>query len=282
MSDQYDVENALADLLAAVVYPAGSNGPSAAGFPVKIYPGWPTTNMLDDDLAAGVAHISIFDTNTERNTTRYPRDWQQQSVNPATITLGVSGQTVTVGGAMPSPYSVHNLALLMNGLPYTYQVLAGDTLASIAIALAAQIPGATAVGNVITLPSSSQVSVARVGTTGTSVREVKRQERVYQITIWANTPLNRSTLAKLVDPELAATDFLAMPDGYAARLKYRGSKQTDALQKALLYRLDLNYSVEYATTQTDTNNTQVTVGQVNASSQADGSTQYGPVTTTYS
>ena len=39
-----------------------------------------------------------------------------------------------------------------------------------------------------------------------------------------------------------------MPDGFGARLIYKNSMVIDALQKANLYRRDLNYHVEYATT----------------------------------
>jgi len=42
--------------------------------------------------------------------------------------------------------------------------------------------------------------------------------------------------------------FLEMPDGFGARLIYKNSMVIDAQQKANLYRRDLNYTVEYATT----------------------------------
>ena len=116
--------------------------------------------------------------------------------------------------------------------------------------------------------------------TGTSIREIRRQERVFQITVWANTPAQRDVIGAALDISLANTEFLTMPDGYGARMIYRSSMVVDALQKAKLYRRDFMYSIEYATTQTETD-TQITQEQLNTSVQNDGSTQYTAPRITY-
>ena len=284
MASISDVETALVTLIAGAAYPNGVTQPSVANVPIAVYAGWPTSSRLDPDLAAGKTHITVYPTATESNTTRFPKDWKPQTLNTATLSLTVSGQTVTVGGAMPSPFTPHVLSVLVNGIPYPYQVLSTDTIASIATALAALIavgvPGTASAGGVITLPNTARINAARVGITGTSIRELRRQQRVIQITIWSDTPAHRDAVAGPVDIALAATEWLTMPDGFGARLVYRGSPELDSQQKAKLYRRDFLYSVEYATTQTEVD-TQITQEQLNISAQPDGSTQYGPVTTTY-
>jgi hypothetical protein len=276
MADLSDVENALVSLIAQALYPNGTGQASAAGgVPCVVYAGWPVPAQLDADLAAGKVHISVFPRAEERNTTRFGQDWQPLTANTPTLTLTVDGQTVTVGGSIPPANNPHNVVVMANGKPYVYAVLTTDTLPSIATALAAliaaDIVGTVAAGAVITLPSTGRISAARVGVTGTSAREIRRQERSFQITAWADTPAHRDAVISPVDQALAATKFLTMPDGFLARLIYRNSPISDAMQKTRLYRRDLIYSVEYATTQTETD-TQITEEQLGIAAQRDGST----------
>lgn len=284
MADIIDVQSAIVTIVAGAVYPNGIGAASVSGNPIVVYAGWPIPSQLDTDLTAGKTHISVYPTMIEKNKTRYSKDWVQQSVNTATITATIAGQTVVIGGVMPSPFTAHNVAVLVNGLPYVYALQASDTLTSIATALAALIvagvPGTTSSGAVITMPNTANIKAARVGVTGTSIREIRRQERVFQITVWANSPTQRDIIGAALDVALAATEFLAMPDGYGARVIYRNSHVTDDLQKAKIYRRDFMYSVEYATTQTEVD-TQITQEQLNTSVQNDGSTQYTAQRTTY-
>lgn len=270
MADISDVENALVALIAQTLYPNGTGQASAAGVPAKVYAGWPTQSQLDADMMGGTAHVTVFPRPEERNTTRYSKDWKQQSVNTPTLTMTISGQTVTVGGIIPAANNPHNVEVSANGQTFVYAVQVADTLTSIATALAvliaAGIPGTTSTGAVITLPNSARISAARVGVTGTMIREIRRQERLFQATIWADTPAHRDALAQLIDPVLAATPFLLLADQTAARLIYKGSPITDALQKAKLYRRDLLYTVEYGTTQTTTA-TQITQEQFGIAAQ---------------
>lgn len=284
MADINDVENALVNLIAAALYPNGTGQSSAAGVPVVVYPGWPTASRLDADLLVGKAHVTVFSGGPERNTTRYSRDWHEQTLATATLTLTVAAQTVTIGGAMPAPFTPHVLAVMVNGLPHPYQVLAGDTPSSIAAALAAlvaaDVPGTAAAGAVITLPVGARINAARVGVTGTAIRELRRQEREFRTSVWSDTPDHRRAVAGIVDVALGAVDRITLPDGYSARLVYHSAMDVDNQQKAKLYRRDFVYSVEYATTQAETQ-TQITQEQLNTSGRLDGSSQDGPVTTTY-
>lgn len=284
MADINDVETALVNLVAAALYPNGTGQASAAGVPVVVYPGWPTASRLDADLLAGKTHVTVFPTAVERNTSRYPRVWQQQTLNAVTLGMTVGGQQVTIGGAMPAPFTPHVLNVMVNGVPHPYQVLATDTLAAIATALAAlvaaDVPGTAAAGAVITLPAGARINAVRVGVTGIAIRELRRQEREFRISVWSDTPDHRRAVAGIVDVALGAVDRVVMPDGTGARVLYRSNMDVDSQQKAKLYRRDFMYSIEYATTQTEVE-TQITQEQLNSSSQHDGETQYLPVATTY-
>jgi hypothetical protein len=253
--------------------------PSISGTPIVIYAGWPQEDALAKDLAAGRTHVTVFPKAEERNTTRYPEREHVTTPPAPTLTLKVSGPallpgqkffdapgvtwdaggnydvglnrafTVTIGGAVSSP---QNVALRINNRFYAYAVQPDDTLATIAAALgaavAAGISGTTVNGDVITIGSTGRLQAARVGGFGTVAREVRRQERVVAITVWANAPGLRDQIAAAIDVALAQMRFLTMPDGFGARLIYKNSMVVDALQKATLYRRDLNYTVEYATT----------------------------------
>lgn len=89
------------------------------------------------------------------------------------------------------------------------------------------------------------------GTQGVSIRELRRQTRRFQITIWASCFDKRDPVAKAIDSGLAAVYRLAMPDGSQAMLSYVNSIQDDNSQKQGVYRRDLFYSVNYATTQVE-------------------------------
>lgn len=277
MSDISDLENVLANEVTNIVYPqmrfdaggaawdktgvydtpastapdATGKSPSVSGTPIVVYPGWPSSDNLAKALAAGVTHITVFPQAMERNTTRY-QERELIVMPPApTLTLAISKDlgSVTVGGTVSAP---QNLALRVNNKFYTYAVNTGDTLNSISAALAAalavDVSGTSAMGPVITLGPSGRLQAARVGGFATIAREVKRQERVMSIITWANSAQLRDQIAGAVDASLADTRFLDMPDGFGARLIYKNSMVIDAQQKAGLYRRDLNYTVEYATT----------------------------------
>ncbi len=275
MADLTDVGNALVALIAQTLYPNGAGQACVGGIGVRVFQGWPNPQQLDADLKAGIAHVSVFPRPEERNTTRYPKDWQQRSVNMPTLTLAIAGQTITIAGTVPPAGNPHNVTVLANKQPYVYAVQQADSLTGIATALAALIavgiPGTTSAGPVITLPTSGRIGSVRVGVTGTNIREIRRQERQFQITAWADTPAHRDAIIQPIDVALAATQFLTLVDTTAGRLVYKGSMVSDKDQKGKLYRRDLFYTVEYATTQIETD-TQITQEQFNVSNQPDGAT----------
>lgn len=253
MADLTDVFNKLVDMSATAVYPNGTSQPSVCGKDVVLYAGWAIASRLDDDLKIQKVHVSVYARPEEHNTTRYLPDWQDLEVYPAAITLTVAGNTVIVGGTVADK---HNATLIINSKSYSYSVQANDTLSSIAQALADLVSvdlTATVTGSVIEIPGAYSV-VARVGTFGLSMRELRRQERTFQIVVWAATPQLRDTVASAIDVYFAKyllehNQQITLADQSKAKVTYKGSPITDDLQKDRLYRRDLLFSVDYATTE---------------------------------
>jgi hypothetical protein len=261
MADVSDVQDALVTLIGAVLYPSGTGSPSITALPTLVYGGWPQGSQLDSDMLGftngqgGRIHVTVFPTATEKNSTRYFPDYGPVTVVPPTITLTKVGQTITLTGTISTP---QNIALLINNLPYVYAVQAGDTLTTAAAGLAALVAGATSAGAVITIPVSGAITAARAGGSGTAIRFTRTMERTCQITIWADTPANRTATAKAIDTVLSGTEWITFPDGTGGHLKYGSTHIDDMVQKANLYRRDLMYSVEYSTVQS-VNATQVVI-----------------------
>ena len=220
--------------------------PSVSGTPIVVYPGWPSSDNLAKALAAGITHITVFPQAQERNTTRYQEREQVVTPPAPTLALAIGGPallpgqvifdapgvtwdlsgehydggvqrsySVTVGGTASSP---QNVALKINGKFYAYAVQPKDTFAGIAAALgtlvAADIAETSVTGAVIAIGPTGRLQAARVGGFGTVAREVRRQERVMSIIVWANSPQLRDQIAGAVDASLADTRFLDMPDGF--------------------------------------------------------------------
>ncbi len=246
MPDVSEVRSVLVANCAATVYPNGKSAPSIAGVNVKIYPGWPVPNVLQADVRAGGAHVSVFSSPTERKIPNFlGRPYYTLTAGSPTITATVSGRTVTFGGVVSVP---QNIYLLVNGQGYHHPVQSTDTLTSIATVFANQIAGSASAGAVITLPPSHSI-VARVGGVGTSARELKHQEKEFIITVWSPTPALRDTLSSAIDASLAINSSLNFADESINKILYSRTLETDQLEKYQLYRRDIVYSVEYATTQ---------------------------------
>jgi hypothetical protein len=257
MATVSQVEDALATLITAALYPNGAP-PSVLAYPVKIYPGWPDPATLDTDMvetAPGVptaAHVSIYPLPAGRNTTRFPAERVETPAPAKTYTLTAVGQVITVGGAAPNPYVVQNLAAFVGGKPYVVGAAAGNTPTALATALAAliaaDVAGVTRVGPAITIPAGVQIGALRVGSTGSTSKEVRRQEKQYQISAWSSNPASRAAVSDAYDAKLSDTPRLTLADGSVARLTYHGQRDDDFAQKQRIYRRSLIFTVEYATT----------------------------------
>ncbi len=67
------------------------------------------------------------------------------------------------------------------------------------------------------------------------------------MTLWCGDPASRDVASAAVDLALGQLNFITLPDGSAARLRFESTASSDRQEEADLYRRDLVYSVEYAT-----------------------------------
>lgn len=252
MADTADVEEALTTLICTTLLPAdyeqGLAESSLLGPPLRVFRGWPTRRQLDSDLKAGITDVSIFPRPEETNMTRYGREWQPILRHQHTISASISGSSVTFGGSV----SRQNVAIIVDDHYYIYSLQENETLTDLASALATLASMdmvATSSGPTLHLPASIGRLEVRAGGFGTHVREIKRQQRTYQLTFWAATPALRDAVVRPVDELLADIQWLTLADGTTARLLYHNSLVDDGTERVGVYRRDLFYSAEFATTQ---------------------------------
>lgn len=274
MADETDVSNTLVSLITAALYPNGTSLPSIASrgtlgpniitlpSPVqcKIFRGFPTTQQQTDAIRGGYVNVSVFARNgVERNVSRYIITPVPLSPPVHTITAIVVGNTITIGGTVSIPQAV--LVLVGQFWVTSYGVQANDTLTSIAAGLAAlinaQYPGTTSTGPVITLPLNlAGRIIARIAGQGQTITETKRQERAFQITVWAppcgfsnaDADAWRTAVVNVVDPAVSSLIRFNLPDTSVAHIYYEMSMNLEAAQAEGLYRRDMMYWVEYPTT----------------------------------
>lgn len=253
MSDVDDVLDALATLCTGTLYPSGPPSPGQnspiTSCPCRIYPGWPAGKGLDADIAARIVNVSVFaPPGAIENVTRYPiSDYVVTNPPPKTLTATVSGQTIAIGGTVSVP---QNTALRIDGKLYVYGVQAGDTVSSIAAALAALVnvdQPAHASGPVITIDGAHSL-IGRIGGVGQAAFEAGRVRQRFMVTVWAFDPASRKAAGAALKTAIMNTKFLTMPDGWAARMILQGDHFSDDLEKPLIYRRDLFPSIEYADT----------------------------------
>lgn len=253
MADQSDVENALVTAITATLYPNGATQASsiAAGtVTIRIYRGWPVAAALHADLTSGIVNVSVFPAGEPRETTRYPATWQVITASLPTLTVFVEQASVTFGGTTAAGQMA---GLAVNGETYVYLVQTGDTTALVAAALAAQLIAAGLLvqitGATLTVPGVAQL-LARVEQAQTAYRETRRQRQSFRVSCWCSEPLLRDQVAGTIDAALANTAFLTLADGTAARITLAGGATIDQAENAALYRRDLIYAADYATTLT--------------------------------
>jgi hypothetical protein len=248
MADQSDVETTLVDLIAAILYPRGTAAPSILGRLCRVYRGWPHSAALDEDLAAGHVNITVFpDQRHEHVTTRFPAEFQIVTQNIPSYTVSVTGNTATVGG---SPGGGQLVGLLVGQLAVVHRTAATDSPALVASILAAQLATqrlALVAGAIITMPGAAEI-VGRVVADQTAQSETRRQLQSFRVSLWCPDPATRDACASAIDAALSALDFIALPDGTSGRLLFRRSIVLDRAENAALFRRDLFYTVDYATT----------------------------------
>ena len=249
MADQADVEQALVVAVFAALYPQGSDLPSVNGTVCHIHRGWPTPGVLEDTLAA--AHVTVAILPVEgslRPSTRFPEAWIQGTVNHPTLLVTVTDDAVAFSGVAGEGQIA---GILVDGRSYASRTEMGDTPQFLASRLGRMIrrdrPAQT-MGPVLGLPGATRL-LARVVADQPATRELRRQVQSFRIACFCPTAVTRDATAAAIDLALARLRFLDQPDGSAARLLFSGSSSLDDAASAHLYRRDLIYSTEYATTE---------------------------------
>ena len=101
-------------------------------------------------------------------------------------------------------------------------------------------------------PEIKNVRQYRDGATGENVagkvrKEIRRQERSIQVSVWSSDPAQRDTLGIVVDAFFAINPRLTASTGEVFYVRYKSEAQVDEHQKTNIYRRDLILSAEYPT-----------------------------------
>ena len=277
MADLEDVTAKLVSIISGTLYPNGVNNPPVSGFPSRVMPGWPLPSDLDAALKTALTIVSVYPRPEERNTTRY----HTRSVGASHATgdhpfsdsqwRGGDGGRCRLSSAERHADGQRRAVYLRRevdrhaadscGGPRSFDSrrhigprhaldwrleLDRRRFLRLHRRRCYRLGPAARLSRCPRLRTSPQRALAGAAQ---SDLENRRQERLFQIGIWANSPKARTAVAKAIDPVLGNMPFIALPDLSMGRLRYKNSFVTDANQKQLLYRRDLFYSVEYATTQ---------------------------------
>ena len=249
MADQSDVEVALAGAVGATLYPGGLTAPCAVpGAVVRIYRGWPVSSALDADLAAGRTNVSISASQgSSVNTTRWLDETYMSPLTAPTLLVNANGGSATFSGNAAAGQVA---AVIAGPASAAYRTVAGDTPATVAAALAALLaPQMTASVDDATLSVTGvPVLIARTEADQPTVRVTRRQQQTFKVVCWCPDPATRDAVGSTIDAALSAIDFLGLADGTSGRLLAVSSTVSDRWEDATLYRRELVYSVDFATT----------------------------------
>ncbi len=141
------------------------------------------------------------------------------------------------------------MGALVDGVPFVYRLVNGDTPAQVAANLAQlvqrQRPVRLSAATVI-IPGAYRL-VARVVVDANGTYETRRQEKDVRVILWCPSPATRDSIAATIDLAISQVPFLRTDDGSSTRIRYKNSATYDQSQNALLYRRDLEYITEYPT-----------------------------------
>lgn len=246
MASVDDVLRFLAQQVAETIYPGGTALPGIVNAPVKVCPGWPTSALLQQDISAGGVHVSVWPLPTERKiNTSLGRPYHVVSKGKPTLQFTVNGNTLALSGVASD---VTNVRLSIDGQGFFFHFCAGTTAEKASISIVHRLPRAFTVLSRIIVPLASAIQV-QVTTAGTAVRELRRQAREFQITVWAPTPHLRNRAGAAIDSALSDQCHIDLGDAAPAQMLYVRQFDSDNAENWHVYRRDLIFSVNYATTQ---------------------------------
>lgn len=249
MADQADIEQAFADAATNALYPQGSATPSVPGPACQIHRGWPGPAMLAAALAAGHIVVAILPVEGSlRALSGFPEIWVPGAHIAPTMFATVTAEIVALTGVAEAGQLA---GILVDGRAFVTRTEEDDTAEQVAARLGAIIRPlrpAHVLGAHVALPGAGQL-VARVVADQPATRELRRQTQNFRLACFCPSPASRDATAKAIDGALAGRRFLALADGSAARFLLADGASLDEGGNAGLYRRDLIYSAEYATTE---------------------------------
>ncbi|AQU86219.1 hypothetical protein B0W47_00705 [Komagataeibacter nataicola] len=258
MADIVSISRAIGRQMAAIVYIDGKGGGSVTGRPTKIRRGWLTQADYEGDeceLNRGVDFITVMDLQGGWRRIDEPlgRPWRQEATIPATVSITTNGSTATIAlqdGATPT--GIVGLRIRSNGAAIpdrsvaAYVVQPTDTVARIAAALADQIDGATSSGAIVSVPGATTLEGA-VGAYAPAVRTARRQQQLFQVTVWSASTEARDALGTALDNGMAFIDWLTDANGSTFQIESRGSWNNDAAQNSGIFMRPFRFIVTYDT-----------------------------------
>lgn len=246
MASVDDVLRFLAKRVTNTIYLGGTALPGIVNAPVKICPGWPAPALLQHDVSAGGVHVSVWPLPTERKVnTSLGRPYHVVSKGKPTLQITVNGNALVLSGVASA---LTNVRLSIDGQVFFFHFRAGTTAEKASISIVRRLPRAITVLSRVIVPLASEMRV-QVTTAGTAVRELHRQVREFQITVWAPSPHLRNRTGAAIDSALSDQCHIDLGDGAPAQMLYVRQFDSDTAENWHVYRRDLIFSVNYATTQ---------------------------------
>lgn len=244
---QAEVETALATFALGVITASPAPAPYTEPFPwpVRAHRGWPLPASLSAALAGGAVTVTVrAKPGTWRETTRWPAQWRTETAAPG-LAARVAGDRATFTGRGGAG-QVAGVATAGQG--WVYRCQDGDTAELVASSLAQLVlPTRLAIANGASLWLPGAVDLlARTAADASARREVRRQEQVFDVTLWCPDPHARDRAGELLDLAVSGTPFLDV-DGEACRLLGKSVSDDDGAETAQLYKREAGLLVEYPT-----------------------------------
>ncbi len=246
MADITDVTDAIEQIAIAACYPNGTSSPSVSGKPIDIAQGWVDSGDLDAGLPQGTTFVTVYSVPSSTVKLPVPLSGSSDGVIVAPVhgmSAVVSDLSFTLSG---TPTLGEYATAIVGAHAYSYPAVSGDTVQIVAVALAAQIPGAAVSGSTVALMSGLSIAV-RIGAPATMGRTIDRESQNVIVGVWAPNPSDRTVVARALKVAVAQNLVIVMPDTSEAILITRGTTQTDKNELELAFRRDLTVQVMFDT-----------------------------------
>ena len=268
-----DVEQGVCSALAGVVFPGqqylagevgqcfapwiGSPGAPDISMQVRLGIGEPTSNEMEQDLAAAISNIAVVRiAGAVRNCTLYRPHWIRTSFNAPTLLVDVGLGAVTFGGIAGSGMVV---GVTAGKICYAYRCMANDTPFTVANAFSGMIANSSVDGTVLSAPAITSAGAVADQQVFWSTGQ---REAVVQLIMIATPstpggsdgPLVRASLTRLVyglealtRPDGSLTRFIGLPDGTQARIYGFDERDDDSPSRNDMWKRIVTFQVMYDT-----------------------------------